>query len=128
LIEAPEIGERIAESLRSYFNDPKNLVLIDRLKKNGLRTKISETEENGVNDILDGKTFVISGVFEKFGREELKDLIKKHGGKVLSSISAKLDYLVAGENMGPSKLEKAQKMDIKTITEDDFLNMLGKND
>lgn len=124
LIEVPEIGERIAESLRLYFKDPKNIELIERLIQYGLTTKAEEIKENTGNNVLEEKTFVISGVFEKVSREDLKKLIKNHGGKVLSSISSKLDYLVAGEKMGPSKMEKAQKLNIKTITEDDFLNMI----
>lgn len=128
LIEVPEIGDRIAESLRSYFDDAKNIRLIERLEQYGLQTKVLETKENEVNNVLDGKTFVISGVFEKVSRDEVKALIKNYGGKVLSSISSKLDYLVAGDKMGPSKLEKAQKLNITTITEDDFLEMIGKND
>ena len=128
LVEVPEIGERIAESLRLYFDDPKNINLIERLEQYGLQTKAAETKENEINDVLHGKTFVISGVFEKVSRDELKALIKNYGGKVLSSISSKLDYLVAGDNMGPSKLEKAQKLNITTITEDDFFEMIGEND
>lgn len=128
LVEVPEIGERIAESLRLYFSDPVNLNLINRLTAAGLQTKTSETKENSGNNILEGKTFVISGVFEKVSRDELKTLIKNHGGKVLSSISSKLDYLVAGDKMGPSKMEKAQKLNITTISEYDFLDMLDKND
>lgn len=128
LVEVPEIGERIADSLRAYFNDPKNKELIDRLEQYGLQTKSNAIKENVGNNTLDGKTFVISGVFEKVSRDELKELIKHHGGKVLSSISSKLDYLVAGDKMGPSKLEKAQNLNITTINEDDFLDMIGKND
>ncbi len=128
LIEVPEIGERIAESLRLYFSDEKNIQLVERLIEYGLSTKSEESEENSGNNILKGKTFVISGVFEKVSRDDLKMLIKNNGGKVLSSISAKLDYLVAGDKMGPSKKEKAQKLNINTISEDDFLKMIDKND
>jgi DNA ligase (NAD+) len=77
---------------------------------------------------LEGKTFVISGVFEKLDRNELKELIKHHGGKVVSSISSKLDFLIAGDKMGPSKMEKAKTLNIATISEDDFLEMIGYND
>lgn len=128
LMEVFEIGARIAESLRVYFDDPKNNKLIERLIQIGLKTKVDETKENSDNNILEGKTFVISGVFEKVSRDDLKKLIKNYGGKVLSSISSKLDYLVAGNNMGPSKLEKAKKLKIQNISEEDFLNMIGKND
>lgn len=128
LIEVPEIGERIAESLRIYFDDAKNIELIERLIRAGLKTKMNEIKENSYNNVLEGKTFVISGVFEKVSRDDLKILIKNHGGKILSSISSKLDYLVAGNKMGPSKLEKAQKLNIQKISEEDFLNMIEKND
>ena len=128
LIDVPEIGERIAESLRLYFETPKNIELVERLIQYGLMTQVHEIKENKGNNILEGKTFVISGVFEKVSRDDLKVLIKNYGGKVLSSISSKLDYLVAGDKMGPSKMEKAQKLNIRTISEDDFLNMIEKND
>ncbi len=128
LIEVPEIGERIAESLRLYFDFPLNFELIQRLIRYGLVVKVDEIEENKSDNVLDGKTFVISGVFENVSRDDLKKLIKNHGGKVVSSISSKLDYLVAGEKMGPSKMEKAKKLNIHTISENDFLNMIGEND
>lgn len=128
LIEVPEIGERIAESLRSYFDLPSNQDLIQRLIQSDLVVKTEVTEDNQGDYVLDGKTFVISGVFEKVSRDDLKKLIKNHGGKLVSSISSKLDYLLAGDKMGPSKLEKAKKLDIHTISENDFLDMIGKND
>ncbi len=124
LITVPEIGDRIAESVQLYFSDAKNQVIVDRLERYGLKMKIEATKENVSNNILEGKTFVISGVFSRVSREELKDLIKQYGGKVVSSISAKLDYLVAGENMGPSKKQKAEKLNINTISEDDFFHMI----
>ncbi len=126
LIEVAEIGRRIAESLRLYFDDPKNIDLIERLIQIGLRTKVDEIKENSDNNVLEGKTFVISGVFEKVSRDDLKKLIKNYGGKVLSSISSKLDYLLAGDKIGPSKLEKAKKLNIQKISEEDFLNMIEK--
>jgi DNA ligase (NAD+) len=126
LTMVPEIGDRIAESVQQYFSDPQNQVLVDRLEAYGLRTKVEESKEIERNDILEGKTFVISGVFTRVSREELQDLIRQNGGKVVSSISAKLNYLVAGENMGPSKKQKAEKLNINTISEDDFFDMLGK--
>ena len=128
LIEVPEIGERIAESLRDFLTNPNNLDLIHRMKLAGLKLRVEKDKEIETNNVLEGKTFVISGVFEKFGRDELKSTIKANGGKVVSSISAKLDYLVAGDKMGPSKLEKAQKLDIAIISETDFLEMIVKND
>jgi DNA ligase (NAD+) len=126
LMEVPEIGERIAESVRQYFGDPKNTLLIERLIHYGLTTKLEESKENKGNNVLEGKTFVISGVFEKMSRENLKELIKNHGGKVITSISSKLDYLVAGDKMGPSKLEKAQKLNISMLSEDEFFDMIEK--
>ncbi len=125
LVEVPEIGERIAESVRLYFTDPKNINLVNRLVQYGVRVK-SEPKEKSLNNVLEGKTFVISGVFEKVSREKLQDLIKDFGGKVVSSISSKLDYLVAGKNMGPSKLEKANKLNIRLLSEDEFFDMIGK--
>lgn len=128
LLEVPEIGERIAESVKAFFSDAANRAMVERLGSFGLKTKVEESKENGSNDILEGKTFVISGVFEKLGRDELKELIKRNGGKVLSSISAKLDYLLAGDKMGHSKLEKAEKLNIPLISENDFLKMIGNDE
>lgn len=121
----PEIGERIAESLIYFFKNEDNQRFIQRLKNAGLQFQIDEKVLVKDSNIFDEKTFVISGVFEKFGRDELKDKIEKNGGKILSSISSKLDYLVAGENMGPAKLEKANKLGIKIISEDEFIKMLN---
>lgn len=128
LLAVPEIGERIAESLLLFFNEPKNNELISQLIKSGLRLNVDEEKENKVNNVLEGKTFVISGVFEKMSREELKEQIKICGGKVVTSISPKLNYLLAGEKMGPSKMEKAKKLNIQTISENKFLEMIGKYD
>ena len=128
LIAVPEIGEIIARSVIDYFSKEKNRILIERLIRYGLRTKLEEDKEFEGNHELDGKTFVISGVFKKVSRDELKELIKKHGGRVVSSISSKLDYLVAGENMGPAKKQKAEQLNITTISEDEFFDLIGKND
>ncbi len=128
LIAVPEIGEMIAKSVQAWFVREKNKRLIERLISYGLRTKIEEDKEFEGNHELDGKTFVISGVFNKVSRDELKELIKKHGGRVVSSISSRLDYLVAGENMGPAKRQKAQQLNVTTISEDEFLDMIGEND
>lgn len=124
LIAIDEIGQRIAESIIEYFSKSEHLQQIDLLKAAGLQFQAKEIEITLQSEKLTGKTFVISGVFEKFSREELKDLIESNGGKILSSISAKLNYLVAGDNMGPSKLEKAQKLNVPLISEDDLLEML----
>lgn len=124
LIAVNEIGERIAQSVVDFFRDPDNLILIDRLTAAGLNMQSKSTVVTKESDSLKNKTFVISGVFEKFERDELKDLIAKHNGKVLSSISGKLDYLLAGEKMGPSKLEKAKSLNIPIISENEFLTMI----
>lgn len=124
LVSIEEIGQRIAESIIEYFSNTEHLQQIELLKAAGLQFQAKEIEITLQSDKLTGKTFVISGVFEKFSREELKDLIESNGGKILSSISAKLNYLVAGDNMGPSKLEKARKLNVPLISEDDLLEML----
>lgn len=120
-----EIGERIAESIHDYFAKPENIAQIELLKQVGLQFETQESTIISQSDKLNGKTFVISGVFEKYSRDELKKLIEENGGKILSSISAKLDYLVAGDNMGPSKLEKATKLNIKLISEDELEKMIN---
>lgn len=122
LIEIDEIGERIALSIKDYFNDSKNIALINRLKGAGIQLESTESEKT-VNK-LNRQTFVISGTFEKHSRDELKDLIVKFGGKNTGSISAKTNYLLAGENIGPSKLEKVQKLNIPILSETDFLKMI----
>ncbi|WP_432709080.1 NAD-dependent DNA ligase LigA [Pedobacter sp.] len=119
-----EIGQRIAESIREYFSKPEHIEQIERLKGYGLQFTAKEITITLESDKLTGKTFVISGVFEQFNREDLKELIERNGGKILSSISGKLNYLVAGDNMGPAKLEKAKKLNIPLLTADDLLEML----
>jgi DNA ligase (NAD+) len=119
-----EIGGKIAESIVEYFDKPEHLAQIERLKSHGLQFVVVESEIALESDKLTGKTFVISGVFENYSREELKDLIESNGGKILSGISAKLNYLLAGDNMGPSKLEKAKKLNVPLISEGDLFNML----
>lgn len=125
LIAVPEIGDRIAESLIQYFAKEENQALVEKLKSAGLNFEVDESLFQTSSDVLGGKTFVISGVFEKYGRDELKGIIKDHGGKVVSSISGKLDYLVAGDKMGPAKLEKAEKFNINIISESDFDQMIN---
>lgn len=124
LIAVPEIGDRIALSIISFFSKPDNINLIDRLEQYNvqLSEEILELERESIS--LEGKSFVISGVFQNFDRDGLRDKIVLNGGKVVSSISSKLDYLIAGDNMGPSKLEKANQLAIKIITEEEFLNLL----
>jgi DNA ligase (NAD+) len=123
LIAAEEVGERIAQSLIEYFSNEKHQQEIEKLKTLGLQFVAEEKEVKLASEKLAGQSFIISGVFEKFSRDELKDLIEQNGGKILSSISAKLNYLVAGDNMGPAKLEKAQKLNIPIISDDELLAM-----
>jgi DNA ligase (NAD+) len=119
-----EIGERIARSIIEYFADEKHRDEIEKLKAQGLQFVAEEKEVTLQSEKLVGKTFIISGTFEKFSRDELKDVIEQNGGKILSSISAKLNYLVAGDNMGPSKLEKATKLNIPIISDEELIAML----
>ncbi|WP_242928321.1 NAD-dependent DNA ligase LigA [Pontibacter vulgaris] len=125
LVAVNEIGDRIAHSILEYFRDPDHLQVLERLRAAGLQLKSDATPLVLESDILAGKTFVISGVFQSISRDELQHLIISHGGKVVSSISAKLTYLVAGDKMGPSKLEKATKLGITILTEDQFLEMIA---
>lgn len=120
-----EIGDRIARSLIEYFADEKHREEIEKLKAHGLQFVAEEKEVNLQSEKLVGKSFIISGVFEKYSRDELKDIIEQNGGKILSSISAKLNYLVAGDNMGPAKLEKATKLNIPIISDEELLGMIG---
>lgn len=122
LIAVDEIGEKIAQSIREFFSITEHIEIIDRLKTYGLQFEMKIEEDAGI--LLKGKTFVISGVFQKLTRDELKKLIEKNGGKNVSAISAKTDFLVAGENMGPAKLAKATSLGIQLISEDDFLAMI----
>ncbi len=119
-----EIGIRIAESVQEYFAQNSNITQIQELKIAGLCFNSKENENVLQSSKLSEKTFVISGVFERFSREDLKKLIEENGGKILSSISAKLDFLVAGDNMGPAKLEKANKLNIQLISEEELAKML----
>jgi DNA ligase (NAD+) len=125
LIAVDEIGERIAQSVQNYFANPEHMHQLNLLQSYGLQFKSEFKEVVLAGTQLEGKSFIISGVFENHSREELKDLIESHGGKILSSISAKLNYVVAGANMGPAKLEKAQKLGIPIISDDDLLAMLA---
>ena len=126
LISVDEIGSRIAESLIDYFKDSRHLDQLEKLRAAGLQFRTEEKEINLASDKLVGKTFIISGVFEKFSRDELSEIIQANGGKILSSISSKLTYLVAGDNMGPSKLEKAQKLNIPIISDDELLRLINE--
>lgn len=120
-----EVGERIAQSVVEYFANDTHRQQIAALKEHGLQLAVEEKATEQLSDRLAGKSFVISGVFEQFSREELTALIENHGGKMLSSISTKLDYLVAGDKMGPSKLAKAEKLNIPIISEQDLLDLIA---
>ena len=125
LISVDEIGDRIAESIREFSNDLSNILLIDRLKSYGVQMQISEEDLIGLTDKLQGKVFVVSGVFYKMTRNELKKSIEDNGGRVSSSISKKTNYIVAGDNMGPSKKTKAEALGVTIISEHDFIEMIS---
>lgn len=125
LTSVDEIGEKIAQSILIYFSSPLNVSLIERLKSAGLQLYRKEEDLNEYTDKLAGQSIVISGVFTHHSRDEYKDLIEKNGGKNVGSISTKTSFILAGENMGPSKLEKAHKLGIKIISEDEFLTLIS---
>jgi len=123
LIAVDEIGEKIAESVIQWFQKPEHLEIIQRLKDKGVQMELTE-ETPIVSDVLEGKSFVVSGVFERYSRNEIKASIELHGGKNAGSISSKTDYVLAGDNMGPTKKEKADKLGIPIISEEDFEKMI----
>lgn len=120
-----DIGPRIAESIIEYFNNPRNRRMVERLRRVGLQMSMPETEEGEASDRLGGKAFVISGTFSRHSRDEYKELIERNGGRNVGSISKKTDYVLAGENMGPAKREKAAALGIPVIDEDTFLAMIS---
>lgn len=124
LQEVEGVGEVIANSVISYFHQPQNIEIIRRLRAYGLQMSLSEEQLQGSSDKLQGKSIVISGVFVHHSRDEYKALIEQHGGKNVGSISGKTSFILAGENMGPSKLQKAEKLGIAIVNEDDFLKMI----
>ena len=126
LITIDEVGERIARSIIDYFAQPENLLIVERLRDFGLQMRMDEDKITPQSDILKGKSIVISGTFSLHSREEYKAIIEKNGGKNLASVSAKTDFILAGENMGPAKLEKAQKLGVSIVTEQEFLSMLNQ--
>lgn len=125
LLEINGIGEVIAGSVIRYFHDEKNLMFIQRLKDYGLQMQLSEQQLQNQSDRLKGKSIVISGVFMHHSRDEYKVLIEQHGGKNVGGISAKTSFVLAGQNMGPAKLEKAQKLGVTILSEDDFLQLIS---
>jgi len=127
LANVHDIGHRIAQSVVAFFENPENVALVQALDTAGLQLKVQAHEQAGAqSQALSGKSFVVSGVFEQFGRNDLKATIKQHGGRVVSAISGSVNYLVAGQNMGPAKQEKAQKLGVEIITEAQFLEMIGQ--
>ena len=124
LVEVEGIGEVIAKSVISYFHQPENISMIQRLRDKGVQMSLSEEQLQGASDKLAGKSIVISGVFARHSRDEYKQLIEQHGGKNVGSISGKTSFILAGDNMGPSKLQKAEKLGIAIIGEDEFLAMI----
>lgn len=124
LVQVDEIGARIAQSVMQYFADEKNLQVIERLREAGVQMQMEELDMSDFTDKLAGKSIVISGVFTHHSRDEYKNLIEKNGGKNVGSISKKTSFILAGENMGPSKLEKAEKLGIPIVSEDEFLQMI----
>lgn len=127
LVLVDEIGDKIAQSVLEYFSNAENRLIIERLKNYGVQLETVEIINPDATEILAGKIFVVSGVFTIFSRDELKKKIEDNGGKVGSSISAKTDFVIAGDNMGPAKLEKATKLNVAIISESDFIEMLGSN-
>ncbi len=126
LIAVDEIGERIAQSIIAYFADDRNRTLVNRLKEYGLQMSVSEKVLANRSEKLKGLSIVISGTFAKHSRDEYKAMIEQHGGKNNGSVSGKTNYILAGENMGPAKLEKAAKLGVKVIGEEEFLNMIAE--
>lgn len=126
LIHVDEIGEKIAGSIIQYFANEKNRALVERLCQSGLKLEADEEDLSGHSDKLKGMSIVISGVFTHHSRDEYKTLIEKHGGKNVGSISKKTSFILAGDNMGPSKLEKAQQLNIPIKNENEFLAMIGE--
>jgi len=122
LIKVDEIGDKIAKSLNDWFSIPNNIEIINRLKQHGIRMESTETKQKSSK--LEGKIFVVSGVFTNFSRDEIKKMIEENGGKNSSSISSKTTFLIAGNEMGPAKLQKAKELNIQIISENDFLNLL----
>jgi DNA ligase (NAD+) len=126
LTEVEDVGEEIAKAIVAHLGNDENRRIIERLRAAGLQMESHETEER-LSDILAGKGIVVSGVFSHHSRDEYKAMIEAHGGKNIGSVSAKTAFILAGENMGPAKLEKAQKMGVQIVSEDEFLAMIQTN-
>jgi DNA ligase (NAD+) len=124
LTEVEGVGDVIAASVISYFQDPVNKEIVERLRSYGLKMAVEERHDEDGSNKLEGKSIVISGVFEHHSRDEYKALIERHGGKNVGSISGKTSFILAGENMGPSKLQKAEKLGIPLVSEEEFLKII----
>ncbi|HSY77342.1 MAG TPA: BRCT domain-containing protein, partial [Bacteroidia bacterium] len=124
LLEVSDVGEILAKSIIDFFADETNAQIVKKLQHKGLKFELGAEEIAAFSDKLQGKTFVVSGVFVKHSRDEIANLIEKNGGKNTGSVSAKTSFIIAGENMGPAKLEKAKKLNVPIISEDDFLKMI----
>ena len=120
------IGEVIARSVITFFHDEKNLAYVQRLCQAGLQMQLSQQEQQVRSDTLQGQSVVVSGVFRHHSRDEYKALIEQHGGRNVGSISAKTSFVLAGENMGPAKLEKASRLGIRILSEEEFLSLIGE--
>jgi len=125
LLQIDEVGEIIAKSIQEYFSNETNKEIVQRLIEKGLQFSLSEEQLQNTTEKLKDLTFVISGVFQKHSRDELKNMIEQNGGKNTGSISKKTSYVLAGDNMGPEKLKKAETLGVKIISEDDFLNLIS---
>jgi DNA ligase (NAD+) len=123
LTQVEDVGETVAQSIIDFFKEKKHIELIERLKKFGIQFE-SEFKAAAQTNKLEGLTFVVSGVFTKFSRDDLKTAIEQNGGKVVGSVSGKTSFIVAGENMGPEKLKKAEKLGVKIIDENEFEKMI----
>jgi DNA ligase (NAD+) len=121
-----EIGVKIAQSIVTFFADERSRALVNRLKEFGLQMELAQEEQEGGSDLLKDKTIVISGVFNHHSRDEYKALIERHGGKNSGSISAKTSFVLAGDNMGPAKREKAQELGVRLVSENEFLEMINE--
>ena len=125
LVKIDDVGESVARSVAGWFANPENIALIERLKERGL---CFEVKEKSGRNALQGLSFVISGTFSSFSREELKSLIEENAGRVVGSISSKVDYVVCGDNMGPQKRKKAEELNVKMINEQQFADLLNQNE
>jgi DNA ligase (NAD+) len=124
LASVEDVGEKTAQFVFDFFHEPRHLDLIEKLRKAGLQFSVHETQQSNV---LSGNIFVVSGVFSRFSRDEIKAHIEQHGGKVSGSISGKTNFLLAGEKMGPEKLKKAEKLGVPIINEEQYLTMVGND-